>query len=1260
MIKKIFLVTLTIVIFAKSNAQIDIIIGTGTSSNGTSSYPAPYGNFFESSRHQILITASELYALAIPGNVITSLAFQVDVPPPDPLLNVTLKMGHTALGNISNFSTGLTTVHTAGSYTISTGWNTHNFSSNFIWNGVDNILVEFCFDNTDWDDNAMMFFTPVAFNAVIWNRMDGQNMCSNNTTDGTSMDRPNIKLAVLPSGNYNLMPYKLLAPVSGCFLEDSVKVRVYNFGTNDTSNFNLSYSIDGATPVTEFVSQTIQANNYIDYTFSTALTYLGGGPYGINVYTTFAPDTVNDNDTLFATLTQSAISITAPFLETFDALADNQTNNLANGWSITSSGVGNFTWFTETTTTNSSGTGPNSDHTTGNGTYLFTEASNGNFGNETSLITPCIDISSLSAPRLSFWYHKFGSAMGNLAIDIEYKGEWVNNVHIINGQTHSSNAAAWLQADINLISYAGTNIRVRFRGIRGNDFQGDMAIDDVSIYEPASQDIQVVNILSQELGCGLNANDTIVVMLENKGSNPIDSLNLGFRINGNTIASEVIYPSLPAGDTLIYYFSTPADLSIGGIIQIKVFANLVGDPNNFNDSLTKNVSSENSITAPFLETFDIINDNQTGSLTNGWVAGNSLFAWRSEKTTTPSFGTGPSKDNTSGTGTYMYTEANNGIFGSVAELYSPCIDLTPVNNPFLSFWYHKFGSNMGDLMVDVYDGDKWTNNLVVISGQTHTASADLWLKQTISLIPFKGKNIKIRFRGIRANGTLGDMAIDDVRIYDALAKNAILNYINSPSSACGLSASETIEIEFVNAGYDTIQSIDAYYSLDGNTAIIETINATILPDSTFTYSFSTPANLSIIGAYELKVYLDLAGDENRLNDTISLVLQNFLSPQNPIITNSINVCRGNTATLNAISNGLILWYNTPTSNTPIDTGKTFVTDTLYSNRTFYAQAIMGDTFRLGLNPIMNSNSGYTNAGGLKFDVENTAGVIIESIDINANTNGIVSLSIWTSNNVELFTNTYSVNAGVNTLPIVAFVPTGTNYIMRLKNESAGGLQRDNNVTFPFSIPNEITITDGTNSGKYYFFYNWKIKKVQCTSARVSFLQVVGNIPVNLGNDTLICNSQSLTLDAGQDLGYNYVWSFDSTLSTNEILINGSNYQNDTTLSIRVDVIDVANNCSGFDNILVFINNCNGIDDEFFKHVHIYPNPASKELFINLDKFEGTDVTFELIDAQGKIVLLEKNNSIKNTKLDISNTISGIYFLRLYSDNKVKNYKVIIE
>lgn len=138
--------------------------------------------------------------------------------------------------------------------------------------------------------------------------------------------------------------------------------------------------------------------------------------------------------------------------------------------------------------------------------------------------------------------------------------------------------------------------------------------------------------------------------------------------------------------------------------------------------------------------------------------------WTVHEGPTPSLSTGPDYDHT-GDGRYMYIESSSpGYPSKTAYLLSPWIDISSMESrsPALAFWYHMYGSTMGSLSVDVYDGLTWYNDVMTpISGD----QGNTWRRVVFDLDGFSGQ-IRLRFRGTTGSNYYSDIAIDDVFIYE--------------------------------------------------------------------------------------------------------------------------------------------------------------------------------------------------------------------------------------------------------------------------------------------------------------------------------------------------------------------------------------------------------------------------------------------------------------------------------------------------------------
>lgn len=135
-------------------------------------------------------------------------------------------------------------------------------------------------------------------------------------------------------------------------------------------------------------------------------------------------------------------------------------------------------------------TGPNGDHTSGSGKYLYLEASGGCTGQEGYLVSPCIDLNATVKPMLSYWYSMYGAAMGSLHLDIFDGENWVLDViPSISGNQGDT----WHFQEVDLSDFVGKIINVRFRGITGNDWASDIALDDILLYHPPIADFEYVS-----------------------------------------------------------------------------------------------------------------------------------------------------------------------------------------------------------------------------------------------------------------------------------------------------------------------------------------------------------------------------------------------------------------------------------------------------------------------------------------------------------------------------------------------------------------------------------------------------------------------------------------------------------------------------------------------------------------------------------------------------------------------------------------------
>ena len=236
----------------KSLTTAVLQVGNGSITNSSTGYPAPYGNYYEGARHQFLILESELTAAGVTAGDISSLSFYAtSLNGTDPLLNYNISLATTTITSISAFETGFTTYFSSPSYTPVVGANTHNFTTPFIWDGVSNIIVQTCFDNTSagFSNNVSILQTTTLFTSSVWHRQDGNSgICADNTTTSTMTQRPNfgfgqpinsvvyswspateLSATNIPNPVANITTtrtYTVTANLGGCITNDNIKLNV--------------------------------------------------------------------------------------------------------------------------------------------------------------------------------------------------------------------------------------------------------------------------------------------------------------------------------------------------------------------------------------------------------------------------------------------------------------------------------------------------------------------------------------------------------------------------------------------------------------------------------------------------------------------------------------------------------------------------------------------------------------------------------------------------------------------------------------------------------------------------------------------------------------------------------------------------------------------------------------------------------------------------------------------------------------------------
>jgi gliding motility-associated-like protein len=222
----------------------------------------PFDGFWEDGKHQMIIRASELTAAGIQAGLINALALNVtSIASTQPYTNFTINIGCTALNEFTGtaFQTGLSQVFT-GTYTPTVGLNNFVFTTPYEWDGVSNIIIQYCFDNNSWTNADFVESTTTAFNSTLEFTTDGVAGCAVVNASFAGTNRPVVYLSTC------LLPAPLVYDWSPNFAIDDDSAQVVNVWPAGTTTYYATVFESGCPMVdsaTVVINTTIPAPNVV-------------------------------------------------------------------------------------------------------------------------------------------------------------------------------------------------------------------------------------------------------------------------------------------------------------------------------------------------------------------------------------------------------------------------------------------------------------------------------------------------------------------------------------------------------------------------------------------------------------------------------------------------------------------------------------------------------------------------------------------------------------------------------------------------------------------------------------------------------------------------------------------------------------------------------------------------------------------------------------------------------------------------------------
>ncbi len=182
-----------------TGSLVSVQLGTSATTSSANNITI-YKGSVNSSKIQLLYKKSELNAAGInSASIITSLGFNISsIAGSNIYQGFSIKMACSPLANLTTtFEGGMQTVFNPKNIILSSGTNYYNFDMNFDWDGISNVIVEICYNNSVVSANSTVSYSTTAFNSV--NYTTGTSVCGA-TTGLSSTGRANTYFKYCSAG----------------------------------------------------------------------------------------------------------------------------------------------------------------------------------------------------------------------------------------------------------------------------------------------------------------------------------------------------------------------------------------------------------------------------------------------------------------------------------------------------------------------------------------------------------------------------------------------------------------------------------------------------------------------------------------------------------------------------------------------------------------------------------------------------------------------------------------------------------------------------------------------------------------------------------------------------------------------------------------------------------------------------------------------------------------------------------------------------
>ena len=559
-----------------------------------------------------------------------------------------------------------------------------------------------------------------------------------------------------------------------------------------------------------------------------------------------------------------------------------------------------------------------------------------------------------------------------------------------------------------------------------------------------------------------------------------------------------------------------------------------------------------------------------------------------------------------------------------------------------------------------------------------------------------GKLMKLRIVAMETNSSAnvnacGTYAIGETQDYTLKIINPsndiqVTELINPTAGVCKKNV-QYVTIKLINNGSTNQSNIPLSLEVKkGSTTILnvnELFTGRLNGMESMTYTFQKPIAIDPSSTYTIIASANIANDQKVSNNSMSATIVSAAEIAAP--TGSAVLCNGalRMAVNNPVAGNNYFWYDTTALYNPIGIGG-IVNTASSASKVYVNQGYQGTLPPLN-NTVLGGGS-YNVFSGNYMKINAKAAMTLETTKLysgypgkvefilatlgTVNTDG--SFTYYPIQSVSLNIPASSPNPATGASPFVAG-DTGRVYALNLKIPQAGdyiilskcdsaSIFRNNaapDPTYPVGpnrlisfTGNSVSSASGNFQNYFYFFYNTQVSTDDCKSG-ATLINVSSN-----SKPEITFAGDSLTSSAGST----YQWYM------NDELIQGATNRSYKPLkNAMYKVATIAGDCQNIsDNKLILVTdvaeaNAKEISLKITSTDYVDNLIRGNSFYIQFSNIQTQGISLEMINSMGERVFRKENliNQRTPQQVNIASLNSGIYFAKIYANNKVYVQRVFI-